>query len=223
MKPKDIVAAIAQAGEELPRSVVRAVHANGKAMLPVLEKIVDDPARYAGRTSGGFARYHAIYLLGALEDPRSKAILLRALTVVDPELPEASAAIESCAGLGPDAIDDLLALTVDDQRRQLVDDALATMGVQDPRIAERLRAGLKVEPVLYAMLCHDYGDPSFLPDLLAAFDTATDIDAAAELAEAIGGLGGALSEEQQRHLVTLIGEYQEQHADENEVADEDEG
>lgn len=113
-----------------------------------------------------------------------------------------------------DAVERVLsahAATTSADYREALADVLSGLGMRDPRIFDILLRTLDTSVDLGAGLLVEYGDPAAVPFLAAALDGAVlDEDDGLlanqdviELAAAIEDLGGALTEEQERKVLTV--------------------
>jgi HEAT repeat protein len=211
----EIVSQILGCGEHLPDSTAEAIARLGGEVVPALTGLLEnDELAQEGARGEGFGPVHAAKLLGQIGAPEAIEPLLRVLARCDPMELLYNGVIRALRGFGAAALEKVLeayAASPSGDHREALADVLSGLEVRDPRIFGILLRTLDERMDLGAGLLVEYGDPAAVPPLGAALDRVELEDDhgllanqdVIELAAAIEDLGGALTEKQERKVLTV--------------------
>jgi hypothetical protein len=203
------------AGEELPEEVAQALLAHGPEAVPALLGVLTDETLQMEDAPGdGWAPVHAADLLGELKDPRALPTMLLQLRQTEPGEYLQETLTDALIDWGEGLIEPALAVLRehprDAQLHDYVGEVLSKAELDDERVLAALLRELELCPESGAIHLAEYGDPAALPALSRAFDAFDPGPGAGplhghtlvELAATIEGLGGELTPEQRRRVVT---------------------
>ena len=208
MTPEQIRAVLEAAGPTLATEKAREITALGQAAVAPLIDVLQDPQLQDGEGAACEAPVHAARLLAVLRAPQAIEPMLAMLAELSPEDPLAAAVSLAIQDLGPLARDRVLKALLaekDADVRAAFADVLAGLGVRDDEVRAALLDFFRDDPGFGATCLMGYGDPTVLPDLLAAFDVHEVVDdwdfddpqfptaVLLDVGDAIQALGGAPS------------------------------
>ncbi len=187
--------------EIAPERLLDEVRALGPAAVPALRALLDAPGALLPGSAARQAAAHAGPLYGELGGEAAIPRLLEVLVTapLHSDL-ESGAVVGLVATEAPRAVIDAILALPDppaDREPQLLV-VLASVGLRDPAVTQRVRAWLRHAPSEGARLAGRYGDPALLEDVRTAFDAlplGNQLDqeqavTARNLAEALLALGG---------------------------------
>ncbi len=169
----DLRPLLCDASNQLSTHARSAIFAEGRNPVPTLiDVMLDEHLQRSEDDAESMAPIHAARLLGEMRADAAIPGLLATLLKLEPGYILWDAAIFALEAIGAPVLEPALALVPDvtAEQRGYLASALARLNVRDPRILTLLLDELRRNPMSGAMYIGQYGDPTALPELVAAFD-----------------------------------------------------